>query len=320
MKLKEAISTYINYRRVIGEKYETGAKHLFFLIKRVGEDMNLEDMTPEIVSDYLYGGHNMVNATWFIRYGVIKGFFLWAKTRGLFGYIPLLENKPIRPPHLQPYIYSDDELKRLFEGALNYRIRRKKKEQLYPQCVQMSLILCYVLGLRLSEATGLHMKDVDTDERLAYIRDTKFYKSRVVPFNNCIKNLLCSFLDWRKAEGLSQELDTSLFLDTKGNPLKNKTIEGIFLRLRTRLGIFRNDIAQQPRIHDLRHTFAVKRLTSWYREGADVQQLLPILSTYMGHSHLRNTTVYLAMTDGLLGAANKRFETYAEITENHEEE
>lgn len=263
MKLKETISTYIDYRRAIGEKYETGSKHLFFLIKRAGGDMNLEDMTPEIVSDYLYGGHNMVNATWFIRYGVIKGFFLWAKARGLIGYIPLPENKPIRPPHLQPYIYSDNELKQLFEGALNYRIRRKKKEQLYPQCVQMPLILCYVLGLRLSEVTSLRMKDVDIDERLVYIRDTKFYKSRVIPFNNRIKNLLCSFFDWRKSEGLSQELESNLFLDTKGNHLKNKTIGSIFLRLRTRLGISRNDIAQQPRIHDLRHTFAVKRLTSW---------------------------------------------------------
>lgn len=71
-----------------------------------------------------------------------------------------------------------------------------------------------------------------------------------------------------------------------------------------------------PRIHDLRHTFAVNRLTQWYREGKDVQMLLPKLSTYMGHTHLSHTSVYLTMTDSLLEEANKRFENYVNINEN----
>ncbi len=321
MNIREAASTYINYRRAVGEKYITGTKHLNRLIKFVGEDVELEDVTADTVTDYLYGGHKSANATWFIRYGVLKGFFIWANTRGLCDHIPLPPKKPKHPPGLQPYIYSDEELKRLFETALDYRVWRKKKEKLYPQCVQMVLILCHVLGLRLGESTRLRIKDVDMGECVVYVRDTKFYKSRMVPFNESIKNILGSFMDWRKTEGLSQDLEANLFLDTKGNPLKDKTIESIFRRIRSRLGISRSDIKQQPRIHDLRHTFAVNRLATWYRQGADVQRLLPQLSTYMGHSHLRHTSVYLSMTDCLLGEANKRFAFFAKLSENdHENE
>lgn len=78
MNIREAASTYVNYRRAVGEKYVTGAKQLNRLIKFVGEDVELEDVTVDTVTDYLYGGHKLANATWFIRYGALKGFFIWA--------------------------------------------------------------------------------------------------------------------------------------------------------------------------------------------------------------------------------------------------
>ena len=74
----------------------------------------------------------------------------------------------------------------------------------------------------------------------------------------------------------------------------------------------------QPRLHDLRHAFAVHRLTSWYRQGADVQRLLPMLSVYLGHVHLRHTQVYLSMTPELLGEAGRRFERYAAKEGRHD--
>ena len=89
-------------------------------------------------------------------------------------------------------------------------------------------------------------------------------------------------------------------------------MRGIFQRIREKAKIKRNDNARyQPRIHDLRHTFAVNRLTAWYQENKNVQQLLPILSVYLGHTHLAHTTVYLTMTNDLLREAGKRFEKYA---------
>lgn len=86
----------------------------------------------------------------------------------------------------------------------------------------------------------------------------------------------------------------------------------IFRQIRNVMGIERNSPStHQPRIHDLRHAFAVNRLTSWYQENKDVQQLLPILSTYLGHTRLAHTSVYLTMTHDLLQEAGVRFENYA---------
>ena len=82
-------------------------------------------------------------------------------------------------------------------------------------------------------------------------------------------------------------------------------------------GIYRDGASYQPRLHDLRHTFAVDRLTSWYRQGACVQKLLPVLSVYLGHAHLWATAVYLSMTPDLLAEANARFERYAQQEVKH---
>jgi integrase/recombinase XerD len=97
-----------------------------------------------------------------------------------------------------------------------------------------------------------------------------------------------------------------------GGRVNQYTLENCFRRVREKAGIRRDDGARyQPRLHDLRHTFAVHRLTSWYRQGADVQKLLPQLSVYLGHVHLAATQVYLSMTPELLAEANARFERYA---------
>src|SRR5207302_6198997 len=106
--------------------------------------------------------------------------------------------------------------------------------------------------------------------------------------------------------------DAPFFTTRTGAPLNQYTIEGAFRRMCEHAGIRRSDGARyQPRLHDLRHTFAVHRLTSWYRQGLDVQKLLPHLSVYLGHVHIRATQVYLSMTPELLQEANIRFERYA---------
>jgi integrase len=99
----------------------------------------------------------------------------------------------------------------------------------------------------------------------------------------------------------------------------NLGTSGALQFFREQAGILRSDGAsKQPRLHDLRHTFAVHRLTSWYRQGCDVQALLPVLSTYMGHVHIRHTQVYLSMTPELLHEANTSFEHYVEEEDLHD--
>ncbi len=105
------------------------------------------------------------------------------------------------------------------------------------------------------------------------------------------------------------------FIGKDKQPFNIATMQKIFERVRQKACIKRNDGSRyQPRLHDLRHTFAVNRLVSWYKENKNVQQLLPVLSVYMGHKYLAHTSVYLTMTDDLLEEAKIRFEKYA-ITE-----
>ena len=103
-----------------------------------------------------------------------------------------------------------------------------------------------------------------------------------------------------------------MFLTRTGTPVARHTAENVFSRLRVRAGVLNQDGSRyQPRLHDLRHAFAVHRLVSWYRQGADVQRLLPQLATYLGHVHIAATQRYLTLTPELLHEASQRFERYA---------
>jgi site-specific recombinase XerD len=315
MKLQEIIPQYISYRQSLGEKFNTNARELRCFLNYMGGEKDIYDLDLEICTDFLYAPSGKVTANWFCKYSALKGLFEWAIARRYTNNIPLPTDKPKRPENILPYIYSNKELKLLFDAALVFQ---KNRSRIYPQCIRMVLMLTYMLGLRLHEVVSLKIKDVDCDHSLVQINESKFYKSRIVPFNGKVKHLLIEFMDWRKRNRQPDDSEINLFLDKKNVPVNIDTVRGCFNRIRTKVGISREDDAvYQPRIHDLRHTFAVNRLTSWYREGKDVQKLLPLLSTYLGHKHLAHTSVYLTMTENLLEEANKRFETYIN-NESHE--
>ena len=162
------------------------------------------------------------------------------------------------------------------------------------------------------------IEDVDMSQRLIKVRETKFYKTRLVPFGYQLSTVIDEYLGWRKKQKSSQHLNSPFFITVKGKIINSLTIEFIFRRIRNIANIQRTDKASyQPRIHDLRHTFAVHRLISWYQEKKNVQKLLPVLSTYLGHTKLSATSVYLTMTNDMLREAGMRFEKYA-IGGNHE--
>ena len=210
---------------------------------------------------------------------------------------------------LFPYIYSNAELKRLFDTALTYQVNRS---HVAPYMVRTVLIITYGLGLRIHESLSITLNDIDMDNQVITIQQSKFYKSRLLPFNQQVKNIIKKYLQWRIKRKQPQSPDASLFIGKKNQSLNHGTIEGIFERIREKAGIKRTDKARcQPRLHDLRHTFAVNRLVGWYKGNRDVQQLLPVLSAYLGHKYLAHTSVYLTMTDSLLQEAKMRFEKYA---------
>jgi len=173
------------------------------------------------------------------------------------------------------------------------------------------LLLLYGAGLRISEAINLTLADVDLPHSLLTIRETKFYKTRLIPLGTQLTQFLSQYAILRQQEGYSQNLEAPFFIGRNGKAIVQHTFQEAFRKIRRKAGVQRADNSrQQPRLHDLRHTFAVHRLTAWYKEGADVQKWLPVLSVYLGHGKLSSTSIYLTMTPALLEEAGKLFQRY----------
>ena len=172
------------------------------------------------------------------------------------------------------------------------------------------LLLLYGSGLRISEALALKVEDVDLPARILTISQTKFYKSRLVPIGADLHDVLLTYQRKHRFGAVSD--DEPFLTDRKGQRIAKQTAQHSYKLLREEVGLRRPaSFFFQPRLHDLRHTFAVNRLISWYRAGRNVQQLLPHLATYLGHCSIRETQVYLQLTSDLAQEASSRFLQYA---------
>jgi integrase/recombinase XerD len=272
------------------------------------EDGNtdLADIGADRVHAYI-AGTGAVTRFWHRKYEVLRGFYRYAIARGYVLCSPLPKIVP-KPPEFVPHIFSHEELQRLLDASACCESPRCK---LQPYTFRMLILLLYGAALRISEALSLTLADVDLPAGILTIRESKFYKTRLVPMSPALTSALKTYVAQRAKE-LSTKPDAALFLTRNGTPLVRYTAENVFRRLRVRAGVVRHDGGRyQPRLHDLRHAAAVHRLVSWYRQGADVQRLLPQLATYLGHVHIAATQRYLTLTPELLHEASQRFEQYA---------
>jgi integrase len=314
MNLPDLIEQYITYRRSLGGCFRNSAAILRSFGRVLGPKAQVGAIRTAQVSAFL-NGTGTVTRTWHTKYSALRGFFQYAVSRGHAAAVPLPAIVPKQPPPFVPYIYTAEELRRLLRAADAYRGRLSCLE---PVTIRTILVLLYGAGLRLGEALNLNRADVDGKNALLTIRQTKFHKTRLVPFGPDLGRALAQYAARPVTRHSSPEAETPFFTTNRGLRVKKDTFEGVFRRVCNRAGIRRTDGASyQPRLHDLRHTFAVHRLTSWYRQGADVQRLLPQLSVYLGHVHLSGTQVYLSMTPELLAEANARFARYAGEEDGH---
>ena len=304
MKLAEAIDLYIAKRQAVGEKFYSPSAVLR-AFSRCYENRTLVSITPNHVQEFL-AGPRTGPATRRNKYGILQVFFKHWLLREELHTIPM---PPVPPKHTStfvPYIYSRSELKQLLDAV---PCCQQHGTCLMSEVTFRTLLLfLYGTGMRIGEALRLRLTDVDLGAGVVSVRGTKFYKSRLVPLGHDVHALLRKYL---ALPGRCNQNDPPLFQSRKRTAIRLGAVEDSFQRLRQLASVRRDDASPyQPRIHDLRHTFAVHRLTEWYRNGDDVQSLLPALSTYLGHVELHSTQRYLTMTPELLGEANLRFERY----------
>lgn len=305
MNLQSLIAQYVAFQKSLGAPFETAAGVLQAFGRAVGAQADAAGVRPEQVDAFLLG-KGPRTLTWHKKLGILRAFYQYAASRGYVAATPLPTVIPRRPPPFVPYIYSHDDLRRLFAAV---DADPRPRSGLEPVTVRAILLVLYGAGLRLQEALKLNRADVDLGRSLLTIRGTKFGKSRLVPFGPPLGRSLARYAG--RAEAPRPEAPF-FSMRTTGTRVKASALQSTFQRLRRLAGIRRTDGAsEQPRLHDLRHTFAVHRLTAWYQAGEDVRRLLHHLSVYLGHAHLSSTQVYLTMTPELLQQAGNRFERYA---------
>ncbi len=200
----------------------------------------------------------------------------------------------------EPFIFSPADIDTLLTGAQSLRTR-------FASATHHTLIgLLATTGMRVGEAIRLDRRDVDKTDAVLTIRESKFGKSRLVPVQPSVLTALRHYA--RLRDEVHRELTTvSFFVSTRGNRMVYPTIHAVFRNLCDSTGIA-TGAACPPRIHDLRHTFAVRTLLGWYRAGEDVDARLPVLSTYLGHRDPRWTYWYLSAAPELLALAAHRLE------------
>lgn len=208
-----------------------------------------------------------------------------------------------------PHIYSDAELSALVAAARGLSPGNRLRSHTY--ATLFGLLAC--TGLRVSEALKLACDDIDWRQGLLTIRLTKFRKSRLVPLH---ATTLAALRDYAARRDRLHPSPTTgaFFLTSRGTALARSSVGVTFWKLRKQLGWAAPAGRCRPRIHDLRHTFACRRLQRWYADGVDVDHAIAALSTYLGHATVRDTYWYLTGTPELMALATARFERFAAPT------
>jgi integrase/recombinase XerD len=306
MKLAEVVSAYLTHKQSMGMRFCTEARTLKSFCRAMG-DIAMAEVQPNRVDAYL-AGKGPVTRFWQRKHEVLVGFYRFVIARGYALDVPLPRRVPKPAQAFVPHIYSHEELRRLLKATAACDNPHSRIE---PETFRTLILLLYGAGLRISEALALTLADVDLSTGILIIHTSKFYKTRLVPLGPDLTRALTAYAT-RRAMRHPSGPEGPFFVSRTGSPLTRRSAEHAFSRLRVRASVLRHDeVRYQPRLHDLRHAFAIHRLIAWYRQGADVQRLLPQLATYLGHVHLAATQRYLTMSPELLQEASQRFERYA---------
>lgn len=313
MKLAELVTSYITLKRAAGMRFRSEVGVLNAFCHTMG-DIEIAEVDPQRVQAFL-AGPGPVTTYWHQKYKVLSGFYRFALSRGYLNVSPLPTIVPKCPPPLTPYIYSVAELRRLLDATERLHT---PMSPLQATTFHTLLLLLYGSAMRVSEALALSLADVNLDESLITVRDTKFFKTRWVPIGPKLTAELATYAERRRRLPLPAG-EASAFLVTRtGHRLSYDQVNRLFGRVRQAADVKREVQARyQPRLHDIRHTAIVHRVVAWYQAGLDVGQWLLPLSTYVGHGEIKSTQRYLSMTSELLTAASQRFERYAQ--EDHHE-
>ncbi|MDE8564518.1 tyrosine-type recombinase/integrase [Anoxybacillus rupiensis] len=286
----ELIAGYIEEKRAVGYKYKKGSSLLKQFDTLVAKENLLEMKLPkELVLLWTEKRPNETESTRNGRISIIRGLARYMVRLGYEVYLFPAASISIARYSYVPYIFSEIELKNIFSICDRYPISNvsPNRHLIFPLLFR----ILYGCGLRISEALNLKLKDVDLNQGTLFIRDAKFGKERIVPMS---ETLIESCRLYVKKVHPFELNNTFFFLSPYGGRYKESTIYKLFREIIWKAGISHS--GRGPRLHDLRHSFAVHCLKKWVLNDEDITNLLPYLSAYLGHVDLRGTQHYLRLT------------------------
>jgi len=308
--IASAVERFIAHKRAHGRKYNSEARELVLLVRFATEHQVscLDGLTPALLEDFLASRPRPHPRGFNHLPGVVRCLLDWAVTWGLLEASPLQARRHRVTEQRIPFLFDPVQARHLLDAAaaLPDDPRAPARGPTY----HAIFALCYGLGLRAGEACGLRLGDVDADRSLLIVRGGKFGKSRLVPHGPRVGALVSNHVA-RRVGATAIDAQAPLFTFDGRRPVHPGTASQTFHHLVAALELPVPDGVCPPRLHDLRHSFAVGCLLRWYREGVDPSARLGQLSTFMGHVEPRSTSVYLTMTPQLLAEASRRFEAFA---------
>lgn len=300
--LRDAVTEYVAMRRALGYQMNAAEAALVAFVSFL-EKRGPPFITSKLAVEWAQLPSRAQPAAWARRLCFVRGFARYRSAVDPRTEVPPWGLLPHHSGRAKPYLYTDEEIRSLLKAAL----RLPPAGGLRPWTYYCLFGILAVTGMRISEVLSLRIQDVDLKGGILSIHHTKFGKSRLVPIHTSTQQMLTAFALRRKQ--LLRGLTTRNFLvSDHGRTLKESTVRYTFNKLSRQIGLRAPSDRQGPRLHDFRHRFALTTRVSWYRSGQDVEQRLPILSTYLGHAHVTCTYWYLSLCPELMGLSTARLE------------
>jgi integrase len=302
ISLRKAMEDYLTMRRSLGFKLRDmgyNLRHFVSFMEKNGSSI----ITTELALRWAQQPHDVQPAQWAARLSFVRSFARYWSATDPRTEIPPMGLLPYRTKRATPYIYSNEEIQQLLKAARNLPLATG----LRPWTYYTLLGLMAVTGMRISEVVRLDGADVDLKQGLLTVRLTKFSKSRLIPLHPSTVKKLKLYL-YRRDQLYPRPLTARFFLSNQGTPLTDYIVRWTFIKLSRQIGLRKVGDNSGPRLHDLRHRFAVTTLLQWYKTGVDVEQRLPVLSTFLGHTHVTDTYWYLSAIPDLLALTKDRLE------------
>ncbi|MDA3971047.1 MAG: tyrosine-type recombinase/integrase [Desulfobulbaceae bacterium] len=300
-ELQKSLDEYLAIRRKLGFKLEEAGKLLHDFVFFT-EKEGVSFITAELALRWATQSTGQTARSAKLL-GIVRGFAQYQSVMDPRTEVPSQELLPYRYHRRSPYIYSTDEVERLITAA------QQLQSPLGWRAVTYSTVfgLLAATGMRVSEPTSLNRKDVDLINGILLVYLTKFGKSRFVPIHPSTQKALREY-DSLRGKIFPKPKTDSFFISEQGTRLTNWTVRNTFVKLSRQIGLRGPHDSHGPRLLDFRHSFATRTLLAWYRNGMNVNQHMPELSTYLGHAHVTDTYWYISAVPELMQLAAMRLE------------